>query len=48
MAEAERLGYVGRPEGYAGKCHLCWNVRRWLFENGYFHDRLGPATVYRP
>ncbi len=48
MAAAGRLGYVERAEGYAGRCHLCWSVRRWLFENGYFPDRLGPAGVYRP
>ena len=48
MAVAGRLGYVERAEGYAGRCHLCWSVRRWLFENGYFPGRLGPACVYRP
>ncbi len=48
MAEAERLGYVEQADGYAGQCHLCWSVRRWLFENGHFRDRLGPATVYCP
>ncbi len=48
MATAEKLGYVERTEGYADRGHLCWSVRRWLFENGYFHDRLGPASVYRP
>ena len=48
MAAAEKLGYAERAEGYAGLCHLCWSVRRWLFDNGYFHDRLGPASVYSP
>ncbi len=48
MAAAGRLGYIEREEGYAGRCHLCWSVRRWLFKNGYFPDRLGPACVYRP
>ncbi|MDY7009583.1 MAG: hypothetical protein SVV80_02375, partial [Planctomycetota bacterium] len=48
MAAAGSLGYHERDEGYAGRCHLCWSVRQWLFENGYFHDSLGPAGVYRP
>ena len=48
MNLAAGMGYQGRPEGYAARCHLCWDVRRWLFENGRFRDRLGPAIVYRP
>ena len=48
LQQAERLGYARKPDGYASKCHLCWDVRRWLFENGYFSDRLGPASVYKP
>ncbi len=48
LTAAERLGYQARPAGYAGKCHLCWHVRRWLFENGCFAGGLGPAVVYRP
>ena len=48
LAAAGKLGYVERAEGYAGPCHLCWSVRRWLVENRYFRDRLGPAGVYRP
>jgi hypothetical protein len=39
-------GYVPRPEGYAHKCQLCWDVRRWLFEKGYFRDQLGPEVTY--
>ncbi|MCD4699909.1 MAG: hypothetical protein K8R91_04980, partial [Phycisphaerae bacterium] len=48
MAAAGPLGYVERAEGYAGRCHLCWSVRHWLFENGHLRDSLGPAGVYRP
>jgi len=47
MAAAERCGYRPRPGGYAGKCHLCWDVRRWLFENGHLVEQLGPQWVYR-
>jgi len=48
LAEARGRGYCVRPEGYATKCHLCWDVRRWLVENGYFSGQLGPEVVYRP
>jgi len=47
MAEAERCGYRAR-DGYAGKCHLCYDVRRYLFGHGHYRDRLGPGVVYRP
>ena len=48
MNLAGEMGYRPRGEGYAARCHLCWDVRRWLFENGSFRDQLGPAVVYRP
>ena len=48
LAEAERLGYTARPAGYAGRCHLCWEVRRWLLDRGHYRRLLAPATVYRP
>ena len=48
MPAARERGYSPRPQGYAGKCHLCWDIRRWLFENEYFRDQLGPACVYQP
>lgn len=40
-------GYKERSAGYAGKCHVCWDVRRWLFEKGHWPDQLGPASVYQ-
>ncbi len=46
LAEAARMhGYLPL-EGYAGKCHLCWHVRRFLFQAGRYLDELGPASVY--
>ena len=42
---AER-GFVPREGGYANKCHLCHDVRRWLFGRGEFGTCLGPAEVY--
>jgi len=47
LLEAARpAGYAVRPEGYAGKCHLCWDVRRWLFDRGRHPDELAPGVVY--
>ncbi|MBS3820576.1 MAG: hypothetical protein KGY81_02300 [Phycisphaerae bacterium] len=34
------------PVGYAGKCHLCWAVRRHLARRGENSDEIGPAWVY--
>ncbi len=48
LERACRLGYVPRPGGYAAKCHLCWDVRRWLHRNRYFPGQMGPAVVYEP
>jgi len=41
-------GYEVRPDGYGSKCHLCWEVRRWLFERRRLPGELGPARVYEP
>ena len=48
LDEAGELGYSASLRGYASKCHLCWDLRRWLFETGRGGDRLGPAIVYHP
>ena len=46
MRRAMALGYQPRPEGYAGKCHLCHDVRRFLFERGAYPEAVGPAECY--
>jgi hypothetical protein len=38
-------GYRPVPEGYAGKCHLCVDARRHLFETGDFPE-LRPPGFY--
>lgn len=43
---AREHGFEPRPQGYANKCHLCHDVRRWLFEHGHFGVTLGPGEVY--
>ena len=44
-AQAAAMGYPLR-DGYAGKCHLCWDVRSWLRCHGHCPSHLGPAGVY--
>jgi hypothetical protein len=41
----EKHGYVPLPEGYAGKCHLCVDVRRHLAKAGEFEE-LRPRRFY--
>lgn len=45
MRLAQKHGFVAR-EGYAGRCHLCWEVRHFLFRMQLFPDELGPPEVY--
>ena len=44
-AEAQAAGLVPR-DGYASKCHLCWDVRRWMSRRGAGGGELGPAWMY--
>ena len=44
MARAE-YGYQELPQGYAGKCHLCVDVRRCLYQRGEFVE-LQPGGFY--
>jgi hypothetical protein len=41
----EDYGYRGLAEGYAGKCHLCVDVRKHLSEQGDFQE-LRPKEFY--
>ena len=43
---AQAAGFVPQV-GYAGKCHLCWDVRRWLALKGRGGDELGPLALYQ-
>ena len=42
---AEPLGFR-RREKYAGKCHLCYDTRKYLYHSGLYHEFLGPGTCY--
>jgi len=45
-APARDLGFTPRPGGYAGKCHLCWDIRRFLVRLGHARSELGPEWLY--
>lgn len=54
LAERGPVGLleIARDEGfapaelYAGKCHLCWEIRRRLQGSGRHRQELGPAGIY--
>ena len=43
---AAKYGYQPLPGGYAGKCHLCVDVRRHLVNLGIEKDTLAPQAFY--
>ena len=45
LPQAEKLGYQ-RLSGYASKCHLCYELRRFLFQRKNHKECLGPAVCY--
>ncbi len=47
LLQAEKLGYKKR-DFYAGKCHLCTDIRQFLFNNGLKKSTIGPAECYYP
>lgn len=46
MEAAHEHGYIPRDDGYASKCHLCSDVRQFLFERGVWPNAIGPADCY--
>jgi len=42
---AKNAGYQKR-KSYAGKCHLCTDIRQFFFENGIEKSTIGPADCY--
>jgi len=45
LALAEPLGYRRRM-GYVDKCHLCYELRHFLYKKGEFKGYLGPGNCY--
>ncbi len=46
LEKAKALGYRELP-AYADKCHLCTDIRQFLFEKHVEPDVIGPADCYR-
>lgn len=45
LDEAIAKGYRPLP-GYSGKCHLCFAIRRFLYQTGDYAKELGPGICY--
>ena len=45
LEPAQNLGYR-TLSGYADKCHMCYHIRKYLFERNAFETFLGPARCY--
>ena len=45
LKEAEKYGYKAK-KFYAGKCHLCSDVRQFFYKNGLAKSAIGPAECY--
>lgn len=45
MDEALAQGYTPRP-GYASKCHLCTDLRRFFFDKSHFWPIISPKECY--
>jgi hypothetical protein len=43
---ARQHGYTEHPDGYAGKCHLCTDVRQYLFTRNLYPAHLGPRDCH--
>jgi len=39
-------GFEDSSEEYASKCHLCFNARVFLWEQGLYPDEIGPEEIY--
>lgn len=46
MQEAIFLGLPERADGYASKCHVCFEARRFLRERGLHEGEIGPPEIY--
>ena len=45
LDHAQRAGYQ-QLSGYASKCHLCYELRRFLFQRDLYPQHLGPSVCY--
>ena len=47
MQARDEHGYQPLEEGYAGKCHLCVDVRKHLLDGGAYPDTMHPRQFYQ-
>ena len=45
LEKAAAMGYCAKAE-YAGKCHLCTDLRKFFVEKGEFEAAIGPEDCY--
>ena len=43
---AKGLGYKGNQMGFANKCHMCTEIRSFLWQSGKFEPTIGPVKCY--
>jgi len=46
MEEAIQAGCADRKEGYASKCHLCYEARTFFWQAGMYRDEVAPEEAY--
>ena len=46
LDRALELGYAECAGGYATKCHLCADVRKFLVQRGLWREWVGPPECY--
>jgi len=46
LEEAIQCGYADTEKGFATKCHLCFEARRFFWERGLHADEVGPGEIY--
>ena len=46
VQEAIKHGFKEPAQGYASKCHVCYEIRCFFWEHGLYRDEVGPAEVY--
>lgn len=45
LEEAEAFSYK-KLNRYSGKCHLCYSLRKFLFDKGFYKDTIAPNDCY--
>jgi MoaA/NifB/PqqE/SkfB family radical SAM enzyme len=46
MEEAIQAGFADKKEGYASKCHLCYEARAFFWQAGMYRHEVAPEETY--